>query len=188
MNKITYLILVIFQLIFTDQIKSQDGFSGQCYAKMLTDDNKKDNIKFFVYTGNDDNDIKLDTLFIRYNRGTNQKDEAIYLGDSKQLEDLDIDKDSEDIEMIVFVKDTIQTQNFIEESFNIWIQVLCDMDVSKLLFRIQTELKREGYLNRPFESYNGERTKKALSQYQRDNNLPIGNYNLQTIRKLGVRF
>lgn len=70
-----------------------------------------------------------------------------------------------------------------------WIEVLCDSKLtSAKIIEIQKALKANGYDPGPIDDILGPLTRSALLKYQRANNLPTGNLNLETLKKLGVSY
>jgi len=68
-----------------------------------------------------------------------------------------------------------------------WKEVLCASKVTKEKIRsIQMALAALGYDAGPADNVLGPQTRKALLQYQKDNNLPQGNLNKETLEALGV--
>lgn len=52
--------------------------------------------------------------------------------------------------------------------------------------QIQEALRAKGYDPGPTDNVLGAKTRTALTQFQKDNNLPVGNLNVETMRALGV--
>ncbi len=52
--------------------------------------------------------------------------------------------------------------------------------------QIQEALRAKGYDPGPTDNVLGAKTREALMQFQKDNNLPVGNLNVETMRALGV--
>lgn len=72
--------------------------------------------------------------------------------------------------------------------YQAWREVLCgDQITSQRIISIQQALKARGYDPGPLDDVFGAQTKAALITYQRDNGLPVGNLNLETLEHLGVR-
>jgi hypothetical protein len=73
-----------------------------------------------------------------------------------------------------------------------WHQVICEVDVTPQLFnKIQEELMICGYINEDQFIENAGFTKamkSGLKQYQKDNNLPIGQLDFKTLEKLGIDY
>ena len=72
-----------------------------------------------------------------------------------------------------------------------WREVLCESKITTYTIRqIQESLIASGYDIGPAGADNvlGSATRAALMQYQRDNNLPVGNLNIETLESLGVQY
>jgi hypothetical protein len=72
-----------------------------------------------------------------------------------------------------------------------WKEIVCDNKVNTdVVSQIQTALKKKGYDIGPkgVDGVLGTDTKAALVKYQKDNNLPVGNLNIETMKSLGVKF
>ncbi|NND94870.1 MAG: peptidoglycan-binding protein [Flavobacteriales bacterium] len=72
-----------------------------------------------------------------------------------------------------------------------WREVLCESKITTYTIRqIQEALMGAGYDIGPAGADNvlGGDTRSALKQYQRDNNLPIGNLNIETLEALGIQY
>ncbi len=72
-----------------------------------------------------------------------------------------------------------------------WREVLCDGSVTNDVNRqIQNALVVKGYDIGPAGADNilGGQSRAALMQYQRDNNLPVGNLNTETLDHLGIKY
>lgn len=52
--------------------------------------------------------------------------------------------------------------------------------------QIQQALRAKGYDPGPIDNVLGAKTREALAKFQKDNNLPVGNLNVETMRALGV--
>ncbi len=71
--------------------------------------------------------------------------------------------------------------------FTEWREVVCSSDVTTDLVRsVQAALKAKGYNPGPVDNVMGAATKSALVQYQKDNGLPVGNLDFETLRSLGI--
>lgn len=71
--------------------------------------------------------------------------------------------------------------------YEVWREILCGDDLtSAKIIQIQKALKSKGYNPGPIDDIFGSQTKAALVQYQKDNNLPVGNLNIETLKSLGV--
>ena len=52
--------------------------------------------------------------------------------------------------------------------------------------QIQEALRAKGYDPGPTDNVLGAKTREALTKFQKDNNLPVGNLNVETMRALGI--
>ncbi|MEM8582953.1 MAG: peptidoglycan-binding domain-containing protein [Bacteroidota bacterium] len=75
-----------------------------------------------------------------------------------------------------------------EGNFRDWTEVPCSDEVTEVSIRdLQRALNRAGYDAGPADGIMGNRTRAALTKYQQDNDLPVGQMNLPTLRALGLR-
>jgi len=69
-----------------------------------------------------------------------------------------------------------------------WRQVICDTQLTrKILIAIQTNLRAQSFYNGAIDGMKTEILAESLQNYQRQNNLPIGSYNYETMTALGVK-
>ncbi|MBC7776919.1 MAG: peptidoglycan-binding protein, partial [Phycisphaerae bacterium] len=72
-------------------------------------------------------------------------------------------------------------------NFSQWREVLCGEKVTGYTIRqIQIALNKAGYNVGTPDDELGPRTKAALTKFQKDRNLPVGNLDLETLKALGV--
>jgi Putative peptidoglycan binding domain len=64
--------------------------------------------------------------------------------------------------------------------------IICSSADTTQIIRIQESLKRLHYYRGRITNKIDRRTKKALTKYQKDKGLPIGNLNVETLKSLGV--
>jgi len=85
---------------------------------------------------------------------------------------------------------TITKRNLVKKGgFTEWREVLCPENVTGYTTRqIQQALKDRGYDPGPLDNSMGSRTKAALAKFQKDNGLPVGNLNFETLKALGVSY
>ncbi len=72
-----------------------------------------------------------------------------------------------------------------------WKEIVCDNKVNTdIVSQIQAALKKKGYDIGPkgVDGVLGTDTKAALVKYQKDNSLPVGNLNIETMKSLGIKF
>jgi Putative peptidoglycan binding domain len=69
-----------------------------------------------------------------------------------------------------------------------WKKILCaDCNlISSRLPKIQLVLQKKGYYKGKIDGIIGDKMKKALIQFQKDNQLPIGALDVQTLKALGI--
>ncbi len=85
---------------------------------------------------------------------------------------------------------TISNRRLVKKGgFSEWREVLCQNKINTVKIReIQAALKSRGYQPGPVDNIMGSQTKAALVQFQKDNNLPIGQLDFETLRALGVGY
>ena len=72
--------------------------------------------------------------------------------------------------------------------FSEWKEVLCPVGRTEAkITDIQRALKNRGYNPGPIDGVLGTQTKAALVKFQKDNSLPQGRLDIDTLRKLGVQ-
>jgi peptidoglycan hydrolase-like protein with peptidoglycan-binding domain len=73
--------------------------------------------------------------------------------------------------------------------FTEWREVLCGDKVTGYTIRqIQDALRVAGYDPGPIDNILGVRTKAALTKFQKDKGLPVGNLDFETLKALGVKY
>ncbi|MCC7245995.1 MAG: peptidoglycan-binding protein [Saprospiraceae bacterium] len=73
--------------------------------------------------------------------------------------------------------------------FTEWREVLCGEKVTGYTIRqIQDALTKAGYEPGPSDNVMGTRTKTALTKFQKDKGLPVGNLDFDTLKALGVNY
>jgi len=71
--------------------------------------------------------------------------------------------------------------------YTVWTEILCANKTSSSTIRkLQRALRAEGYSIGVVDGVLGTRTQASLKQFQIDNNLPVGNLNMETLRSLGI--
>lgn len=200
MKILIWVILIVVQIpTYTYSQVNRDfpsnGKAGKCFAKaFIQSEYVKDEMTLLVYTGDKIEDITIDTLYFRLRKETNQ---LVYIGWIEDLKKFDFNENSDGIEKIIFVQDTSETQEVVKETFEYlelirendeigWIRVVCEGNLQEYLIEIQEALEKREYLSKPFESYYGGMTKKALKKFQIDNFLPLGQIDFKTLEKLGI--
>ena len=107
------------------------------------------------------------------------------------------DQPSTTLELYV-VSDTSLTTNYVWESFDLsevtieggyfeLKQVICAAKINDtILQRISTELFNQGFLGRANLGFTRSKIKGALKNFQIKNNLPLGEYDFETLEALGI--
>lgn len=73
--------------------------------------------------------------------------------------------------------------------YSVWTEILCAAKTSNSTVRsVQKALQEKGYNVGAIDGVMGIQTQTALKQFQTDNNLPIGNFNIETLKALGVSY
>lgn len=82
----------------------------------------------------------------------------------------------------------IQTESLASISKYDWAEVLCENKLTKnKVLEITTALKELGYMHEPLDRLKPD-ARKALKEYQTDNQLPSGALTLETLDHLGVSY
>ena len=124
----------------------------------------------------------------------------VYMGEkadsNSYVESIDIALENEEPLYIQIVTDTILNKDYIMETFLFekliegeytkWREIVCAEDVSnELLYKIADKLISLEYLdNRRIILNKG--IKEALVEFQKDNNLPVGLFDLETLKQLEI--
>lgn len=76
-----------------------------------------------------------------------------------------------------------------EGGFTEWREVICGNKITAATVRsVQDALRSRGYDPGPTDNVMGKQTKAALVKFQKDNGLPIGSLDLETLRDLGLDY
>jgi len=185
--------------------KERKGEDGKCYAKTLAEDQYDEYFKdYAVYTG-DESQEEVDIEFVELvvkpgsTKWVKKKADRNCLSDDPNdcLVWCLVETPPETKEFKVLV-DTTQSQNYeiqtvrYEElakkgGHTVWTAVLCQGDITPgIMSQIQNALVAEEFLTEQSEAVMNSQTKAALTKYQRDNNLPVGQLDFKTLEALGV--
>ena len=149
---------------------------GKCYARCIIQDQYETiETEFLEFLG-----IYSDSLdYLK----------KIQIEDETELIDLVIvtnPKATEDFENVKIERRVLVKQG----GFNEWREVVCDSDITPHLYsNVQQALIDEGYDVGPSGANGkiGKGTKEALVQFQKDNGLPVGQLDFESLRMLNVR-
>ena len=186
---------------------SPRGRPGACYAKcMIPDKIIKEHGLYAVYTGEDgENNKNVEFLEIEINPGGSKwvKKKADNNCRSSDPEDCLVwclvNEPSEYI-VLPIVRDTTITDQFKIEQVTTttivekggeteWREVVCNSNVNAFLSReVQSALFQKGYDPGPIENNMGATSKAALIKFQKENNLPVGQLDFETLDALEVNY
>lgn len=210
------LVFIFSQCTFTEESISSDRFSeyaieepdfndGNCYAKCMMPDLYKTNYEAYpVYTGNiNSEDVETKTIDLELQPASTK-------WVKKKADKNCVSPDPNDClvwclvqvpavtESVTILADTTQSENYQmtsfptkelsqEGGFTEWRQVVCVKDITpQLVNQIQSYLKEEEYYSGTSTSKLDRDTKTALSNFQKENNLPLGNLDFETLDFMGI--
>lgn len=174
---------------------------GKCYAKCLVPIKQEAVYESYTeYTGNFDDGAVLDTVsIIIQEEGQKWEKKPDPNCKSKNPKDCLIwclVPTPEIIETLIIV-DPKTSENYKEKRIEIsqaqgsemeWVEVLCpERAGGKKMKKILIALAERGYRIDEHSSKWDAFNKEALTQFQKDNNLPLGNLNFATLDLLGVK-
>jgi hypothetical protein len=175
---------------------------GKCYQKCLSPaEIIWTQNEFAIFTGNDDSNIYLkDTTFIIPPSKKWVKKKSDTPCHSPNPEDCLVwcleQVPQRQVQHTIMI-DSTQTDDFIMKRLELgkremqqteWQEVVCAKDVSpKLITQICSKLQMEGYSRVDCSSAKLDSSlKNAINAYQKDNQLPIGGLNMETMYRLGI--
>lgn len=177
---------------------------GECFAKCLIPEVYETGVReYVVYTGDETKEeVDLDYLKVITKQKRNNwikkksKNPRSYKSDVAYVWCLL--EAPEEVEKIKVLTDTTQSKNYelrkIETEiviqkggFTEWRKIVCQENLtSSLLTDIQNALLKFGYYDDEITGKVDLKTKLSLTDFQKDNNLPIGNYDFETLKTLEV--
>ncbi len=199
------LVICLFVQCKTRQFNTGSSRNGKCFAKCLFIDKVITEIEeFTVYTGNEiEENVKVvpkeiivkpsSTKWIKKKANNNclspDPDDCLVwcLVEEKPI-----------VRTVLVLSDTTQSQNYkiekIEKEVNRiqgrsfeWREVACEEDITPYVIgEIQNALKLNQYYGGEISNKLDGPTKEALTNFQDNNNLPIGQLDLETLDALGV--
>ncbi|MDF1764473.1 MAG: peptidoglycan-binding protein [Oleibacter sp.] len=82
----------------------------------------------------------------------------------------------------------VATEKKVSDARLEWREILCDTNTTPDVIReLQTALKNKSYDPGKIDGAYGWETNRAMTAYQKDNNLPVGQLTMQTLESLGVK-
>jgi len=188
------------------QIYSGKKSKDKCYAKCLISDTSKDLVaEYPIYNGDDFTsefieEIEIEIIPAHTEWAKRLADKNCYSSNPNDcMVWCLVEVPAETIELVI-VTDTHQMKEFVLESVTIAEiedegilekkEVICEDDITpKFMKLLKESLVNWGYETGLTDRYKiGDKTKKSLIQFQRDNELPIGQLDLETLDLLGVEY
>lgn len=180
--------------------------AGKCYAECLIgDEYESESLNFYEFTG----DLGLENVEIYTSKLIIEPSKTKWIQKvkpncnevkSEECKIWYLEKSDEILEEIHGLKDTSQTDNFYlrtvehevlvnKGGYSEWREIVCNDDISdELLDEIKDELINLGYSIKSQSSRENisYEFKNVLIDFQRDNHLPIGNFDIETLELLGI--
>ncbi len=160
----------------SDEYPPPHAEPGKCYAKcMMPDVYDIEGVQLAIYTGKEGlENIELEVRAIEIEPTLIETYTIVV--DTTQTDNYEI--------VNIKIKELVEKRGFTE-----WRDVLCPGDVTvDLVHQVQDRLKAYGYDSGPLDDIMGKRMKTALTQFQKDNGLPIGNFDFQTLDVLNINY
>ncbi len=178
----------------TITLSAQSGQPRKCYGRCLIPESydvARDELA--IYTGRDNTRSGLDSIYFRFHQDSNRWE---YIGRFDQLPKMTTSRIAE-LEKVIIVTDTSTIRDYTLESFEYqfltqeagegeWVEVICNIqNRPQLLARLQRGLVIAGYL-REVNPANivDENMKSAILEFQREQGLPMGQFDIHTIARL----
>lgn len=209
MKNLLVLVIVVLACFGCTGSKVQQAADGKCYQDYWVTDGPGSKTEVFaIYTGSDLEkavDIEVKDLLLRRKSGkwSTIIHEKCKSQNPKDCEMKVWDEISEIRREIPILIDTTQSKNFTleeityfknsDDSYSDRVEIVCPKDITKsLIIRLQDKLREEGYYESENTGELDEETRISVSQYERENALPIANRNdqkisIRTLESLGIR-
>lgn len=182
--------------------------SGKCYGQSIVPDIREKNAEsYIVYTGDEtQEDVLVETVQIEVQPASSQwikkkaNNNCVSTDPNDCLVWCRVDIPAEYATLKLLRSDTTETTNYeIREitkdnvlskgGFTQYFEVLCQSQVTTaVLQQIQNALSARGYETGDDLKQLDPKTKKALTQFQRDSQLPVGSLDMQTLATLNVYY
>lgn len=201
------LLLIMFAQCKTQQFKQGLTRDGKCFAKcLILVEVMAESEVYMVYTGNEsEENVEVDYKEIitqpASTRWVKKKaDKNCLSADPNDCLVWCLVNEEEKVRRVKILVDTTQSNNYVKETivkstnpspndkrYFEWKEVLCQQDITKsIISQIQTTLRNNqsyyGEINGDFD----EITQKSLTSFQKDNGLPIGQLDFETLDVLGI--
>ncbi len=180
---------------------------GKCYAKcQMPDEYRLIGVDTFaVYTGEDPQSVELDSI-VDYRPASTKwvkkkADRNCLSADPNDCLVWCLVETPEYRDVFYYLKDPSQTDAFRLEyreqkelikkgGHTDWVEVLCESQINTLLLLdLQIALSTKGYdTGKTVEQKMHTKLKGALTKYQRENDLPIGQLDIATMESLNIKY
>jgi hypothetical protein len=179
--------------------------SGKCFAKcLITDISELQSEEYAIFTGDEleeNVDVEVREVVIEKGQTKWVKKKADRNCLSSNPDDclvwclIEIPEVTEKMKILI---DTTQSKNYeirrieyevvVEKGgFTEWRSILCEDDVTvSIINQIQDSLREKKYYYSNNTEIIDTETKSSLTKFQRDNNLPVGQLDLETLDVLGI--
>jgi len=180
---------------------------GECYAKcVIPDQLTKHNKELFVFTGDVDNTtvaLKEEEIIVSPASSSWVKKKSNQNCKSADPEDclvwclVEVPAQKESYITVVDTSTTDQYEIINREIKQLefaggqteWRQVLCEKELtSELVMDVQNFLFGEGLYLEPINGMITDQTQTALEDYQREQSLPIGHFDFETLEAMGIEY
>ena len=215
-NSIRWIVVFISTLLMVCTSWSQPSMEmpsepGKCYAKCLMQDIYSYEYEYeYFYRYRGDNPFQEGVeevsfifkdskpIWVKKERGDccfpkNSRAVAVYCIEGEIPEETDEYFEVVDTHRIKdFVLDSVEFEvpKLIQKAYFEWKEIVCEADIDESLYQeIQSTLVENGY-DIGAHGVNGnmnDKTKAALVKYQKDNQLPIGALDIETLASLGIK-
>lgn len=179
---------------------------GKCYAKCLVSDSYSyDSTQYQVFTGDEKTEnVDLETIEIVTKPGgskwVKKPSPNCRSKDPKDCLVWCLEENPAETKTLKVVKDINQTSNYKTETvviktlqqkggFTEWKEVVCSNNITlRLIQQVQQALITEGYYRGELaiSAYLDNPTKAALTSYQKEMELPVGNLDFETLNLLNI--
>ena len=148
---------------------------GKCHAKCLISDKYEEMTENYpIYTGK--NPEKIDTKTI-HERSGNQLFVIEYMTDTSQSDEY-------------YIETGIRKRFLKPGGYTEWREIICEDKITPTITRnLIVAVRNAGYdIPNTITALSETRFKAALTKYQKDNGLPVGQLDLETLDALGIEY
>ncbi|GLR18310.1 peptidoglycan-binding domain-containing protein [Portibacter lacus] len=181
----TFISLIILNHVSGQRNEKNDDFPpaepGKCYAKCLIEDQiifKTDSIDLIIYAGS-----KKDNPYVQ--------EESILINEANKLTYtfLSVIDTTQEKDFIIHRQAIKWIEDVIAGGYTEWQEVVCEEDITPTLvaeLRKKLYLKGYGQQSELKEGSVDSNLKAALVNYQKNNGLPIGSFDIKTLASLDL--